>query len=86
MTMLQATGTCAADKDSSRQLVIDVSRVREGIAERIANTEVAKQAIQQGISCTERLAGASIRDFRMWRTDSTSVIKFSVDKGYEATF
>jgi hypothetical protein len=86
MTISQATGTCTADKDSSRQLAIDVSRVREGIAERIANTEVAKQAIQQGISCTERLAGASIRDFRMWRTDSTSVIKFSVDKGHEAAF
>ncbi|KAH0555915.1 hypothetical protein GP486_006140 [Trichoglossum hirsutum] len=86
MTMSQATGTGAADKDSSRQLVIDVSQVREGIAERIANTEVAKQAIQQGISCTRKLAGASIRDFRMWRTDSTSVIKFSIDKDYEAAF
>ncbi|KAI9765966.1 MAG: hypothetical protein M1840_006973 [Geoglossum simile] len=42
MTTPQATGTCTADKDSSRQLVIDVSQVREGIAERIANTEMAK--------------------------------------------
>jgi hypothetical protein len=84
--MLQATGTYAVDKDSSMQLVINVSRVKEGIAKRIANNEVAKQAIQQGISCTERLAGALIRDFCMWQIDSTSIIKFSVNKGHETAF
>jgi hypothetical protein len=75
------------DKDYNRQLVIDVSRVREAIIERVASTEVAKQAIQQGIDGIERLAGAEIKDFRVWRTNnSASVIKFSVEKNKEAIF
>lgn len=74
-------------KDCGRQLVIDVSRVREAIMERVASTEVAKQAIQQGIDGTERLAGAALRDFRVWRmNNNASVIKFSVEKDREAAF
>jgi hypothetical protein len=75
------------DKDCNRQLVIDVSCVREAIIERVASTEVAKQAIQQGIDGIERLAGTEIKDFRVWRmNNSTSVIKFSVEKDKEAIF
>lgn len=75
------------DKDYNRQLVIDVSGIREAIIERVASTEVAKQAIQQGIDGVERLVGAEIKDFRVWRTNNNAnVIKFSVHKDYEATF
>jgi hypothetical protein len=73
------------DKENMRQLVIDVSRAGDGTAEKVANTEVAKQAIQQGMSSVERLAGTAVKGFRVWRAnEGTSVIKFSVDKDKEA--
>ena len=75
------------DKDHNRQLVIDVSRVGEATIEKVANTEAAKQAIQQGMNGVERLVGATIKDFRVWRANnSASVIKFSVEKDKEAAF
>jgi len=50
-------------------------------------TEAARSIIQQGVSGVERLTGAAIKDFRVWRKDdSVSVIKFSVDKDKEAAF
>lgn len=53
----------------------------------MATTEVAKQTITQGIRDVERLAGDIPKDFRVWRAnDSTSVIKFLVDKDKEAAF
>lgn len=59
----------------------------EGATEKVDNTEVAKRAIQQGMSGVERLAGAAIKEFRVWRAnDSATVIKFSVDKEKEAAF
>jgi hypothetical protein len=67
--------------------VIDVSRVEEQTAEKVATTEAAKQVIQQGMSDVERLTGAIIKDFRVWRAkDNASVIKFSVEKDKEAAF
>jgi hypothetical protein len=86
-TLSRSTSAGATDKEQNRQLVINVSRVGEGTAERVANTEAAKQAIQQGMSGVERLAGATVKEFRVWRAnDSTSVIKFSVEKDREAAF
>ena len=143
-TLLRTTSGGKPDKDYNRQLVIDVSRMEEGAAEKVATTEVAKQTITQGIRDVERLAGdipctveiarrvvaqaqpikplvygrseilpqsqlvevlmflrsrarvTSARlttvqgipnDFRVWRaSDSTSVIKFLVDKDKEAAF
>ena len=65
--------------------MIDVSRAGEEVAEKVANTEVAKQTIMQGISDVERLTGTTIKDFRVWRAnDNTSIIKFSVEKDKEA--
>jgi hypothetical protein len=76
-----------AGKADNRQLVVDVSRVREATIEKVASTEAAKQTIQQGIDGIERLARAEIKDFRVWRTNnSTSVIKFTVEKNKEAIF
>lgn len=67
--------------------MIDVSRAGEGTTEKVANTEVAKQTIMQGMSDVERLTGATIKDFRVWRVnDNTSIIKFSVEKDKEAAF
>lgn len=67
--------------------MIDISRAGEETVEKVADTETAKLAIQQGANSVERLAGATIKDFRVWRTDdSASVIKFSVDKDKEAAF
>ena len=84
---LRTASTGRVDKEDNRQLVIDVSRVGEAVADKVANTEAAKQAIQQGTNGVERLAGAAIKDFRVWRAnDTTSVIKFSVDKDKEAAF
>lgn len=75
------------DKGNSRQLVIDVSKVREGVAERVTTTDAAKQAIQHGMNGVEGLTGATAKDFRVWRVnDSASVIKLSVDKDKEAAF
>ena len=72
-------------KTDNRQLVIDISRVSEATIEKVANTEDAKQAIQQGMNGVERLAGTMIKDFRVWRVNnSASVIKFSVEKNKEA--
>jgi archaellum component FlaC len=86
-TSARSTNPGTADKENSRQLVIDVSKVREEVAESVATTEAVKQAIQQGMNGVERLAGATAKDFRVWRVnDSTSVIKFSVDKDKEAVF
>ncbi|KAF1962985.1 hypothetical protein CC80DRAFT_588464 [Byssothecium circinans] len=80
-------GDGTADKENSRQLVIDASKVREGVAERVATTEAAKQAIQQGINGVERLAGAAVKDLHVRRGhENASVIKFSVDKDKEAVF
>jgi hypothetical protein len=79
--------TMDTGKADYRQLVVDVSRIRETTIERVASTEVAKQAIQQGINGIERLAGAEIKDFRVWRmNNSASVIKFSVERNKEAIF
>ena len=47
-TISRTTSVEMADKNNSRQLVIDVSRVGEGTAE-VATTDTAKQATQQGI-------------------------------------
>jgi cell division septum initiation protein DivIVA len=86
-TLSRMTSGGKTDSESDRQLVIDVSRMGGEATERVANTEAAKQAIQQGMSGVERLAGAAIKDFRVWRAnDNTSVIKFSVDKEKEAAF
>ena len=53
----------------------------------MTTTEVAKQTITQGIMDVEMLAGNIPKDFRVWRAnDSTSVIKFLVDKDKEAAF
>lgn len=41
-------------------MVIDISRASEGTAERAANTEEARNAIQQGMDGVERLAGAEV--------------------------
>lgn len=46
ITLSRTTSTGTADKDNLRQLVIDVSRVGESTAEKVATTEMAKQAIQ----------------------------------------
>ena len=54
------------DKDHNRQLVINVSHVGEAMIEKVANTEAAKQAIQQGMNGVERLVGAMIKNFRVW--------------------
>jgi hypothetical protein len=87
MTLSQTTSSGNTNKENYRQLVIDVSRVGEAVAEKVANTIVAKQTIQQGMSSVERLAGATIKDFRVWRAkDNTSMIKFSVEKEKEAAF
>jgi hypothetical protein len=68
-------------------LVIDVSRVEEQTAEKVATTEAAKQIIEQGMRNAERLTGAIIKDFRVWRvSDKANVIKFSVEKDKEAAF
>lgn len=82
----QLTSAGNTDKEHSRQLVIDISRVGEAAAEKVADTEAAKQAIQQGMNGEERLAGATVKDFQVWRAnDSASVIN-SVDKDKEAAF
>lgn len=48
---------------------------------------MAKQTVTQGMRDVERLAGDIPKDFRVWRAnDSTSVIKFLVDKDREAAF
>ena len=53
----------------------------------MANTEVAKQTIMQGMSDVKRLTGATIKDFRVWRAnDNMSVIEFWVEKDKEAAF
>ena len=84
-TLSRTTSTGTGDRDNLRQLVIDVSRVGEGTAETVSTTETAKQAIQQGINGVERLAGTTIKGFRVWRAnEGASVIKFSVDKDKEA--
>ena len=86
-TLSRTTSAGNQNKGNNRQLVIDASRVGEGAAEKVADTEVAKQTIQQGMSGVERLTGAIIKDFRVWRAnDTTSVIKFSVEKDKEAAF
>lgn len=65
--------------------MIDVSWVRDDIAEKVATTEAAKQAIQQGINGVESLVGTMVKGFRVWRADSgTSVIKFLINKDKEA--
>jgi regulator of replication initiation timing len=77
--------TTSTSTTSNRQLVVDASRVEERMAEKIANTKAAKDTIQQGMRCVEKLAGATVKDFRVWRTNnSMSVIKFSIDKDHEA--
>ena len=82
-----APQTMNTTKTNNRQLVVDVSHIREAIVERVASIEVAKQAIQQGISGVERIAEAEIKDFRVWRTNNSArVIKFSVEKSLEAAF
>lgn len=44
-------------------------------------TEAARQVITQGIRNVERLVGATLKDFRVWRAnDGTNIIKFSVEK------
>jgi len=74
-------------KEPNRQLVIDVSRASSETIEKVATTEVAKRTVAQGIKDVDRLTGAILKDFRVWRTsDSASIIKFSVEKDKEAAF
>ena len=55
------------------------------MVEKVATTEAAKQAIHQGMSGVERVAGTIVKEFRIWRAnEGTNVIKFSVDKDREA--
>ena len=85
-TLSQATRARRPNKEPNRQLVIDVSQAGEEVAEKMANTEVAKQTIQ-GISNVKRLTGATIKNFRVWQAnDSASVIKISVKKDKETAF
>ena len=57
------------------------------MAEKMANTEVAKQTIIQGINNVKRLTGVTIKNFRVWQAnDSASVIKLSVKKDKETAF
>jgi hypothetical protein len=44
-TVSRTTSSGRTDKEDKRQLVIDVSRVGEAAAEKVANTDAAKQAI-----------------------------------------
>ncbi|KAF9728557.1 zinc knuckle [Paraphaeosphaeria minitans] len=84
-TVPRTMSTGMADKDNMRQLVIDVSRVGDGTAEKVATTETAKQVIQQGMDGVERPVGTTVKKFRVCRAnEGTSVIKFSVDKDKEA--
>jgi hypothetical protein len=84
-TLSRTTSTGTTDKENLRQIVIDASRVRSDTAERVATTEAAKRAIQQGMNGVGGLAGTTVKGFRVWRADSgTSVIKFWVDKDKEA--
>lgn len=46
---LGITSVGKSNKQHNRQLAIDVSRTRGGAAEKVADTEVAKQSIRQGI-------------------------------------
>ncbi|KAF2259258.1 hypothetical protein CC78DRAFT_586169 [Lojkania enalia] len=82
---LRSTNRGRVDKENERQLVIDVSQIRDDMTEKVATTEAAKQAIQQSINGVESLVGTTVKDFRVWRANNnTSVIKFSVDKNKEA--
>lgn len=56
-------------KEPNGQLVIDISRAGQGATEKVANTEVAKQTIMQGMSDVERLTGATIKDFHVLATE-----------------
>ena len=86
-TVSRTISSRSTDSDNNRQLVIDVSRAGEETAEKAANTEEARKAIQQGMDGVDRLAGAAIKGFRVWRgNDGASVIKFTVDKDKEAAF
>ena len=86
-TVSRATSSRKSNKDPNRQLVIDVSRVEERATEKVATTKVAKHTVMQGIRGAERLTGATLKDFHIWRAnDSASAIKFSVDKNKEAAF
>ena len=53
-TVSRTASTGVMDKNNLRQLMIDVSRVREGTAE-VATTDTAKQAIQQSKDGIEHL-------------------------------
>ncbi|KAK7178590.1 hypothetical protein PSPO01_15353 [Paraphaeosphaeria sporulosa] len=87
MASTRPTKTGTTRTEDSRQIVIDVSRVREDVANKVATTEAARQAIQQGMNGVDQLAGATIKDFRVWRAnDNVNVIKFLVDKNTEAAF
>jgi hypothetical protein len=69
---------------SSRR-VSDVSRAGETATEKVDDTEAAKEAIQQNMNGVERLAGAAIKDFHMWRAiPSANVVQFWVDKDKKA--
>lgn len=83
----RTTSVRTLNQETDRQLVIDVSRLGDRVIDKIATTEVAKQTIIQGISDVKRLAGATLKDFRVWRgNNSISIIKFSVEKDKEAAF
>lgn len=86
-SLARTASSSKTNGDQHRQLVIDISRAGEETVDRVGDTETAKQAIVQGVNGVERLEGAAIQDFRVWRTNnSASVIKFSVDKDKEAAF
>ncbi|KAI9862357.1 MAG: hypothetical protein M1813_004833 [Trichoglossum hirsutum] len=86
-TLSQATNSQRPNKESNRQLVIDVGRVREQELGKVETTEAAKQTISHGIKDVEELRGAVLQDFRVWRTNNnTNIIKFSVEKDKEAAF
>lgn len=87
MTSTRPTNSGTIRTENSRQMVIDVSRMRGDMADKVATTEAARQAIQQGMNGVGRLARATIKDFRVWRAnDNATIIKFSVDKDKEAAF
>lgn len=75
------------DQEDTGQLVIDIGQVGDGMTDKVAITGVAKQSIAQGIFDVERLSGAMLKDFRVWRGNNLmTVIKFLVEKDNEAAF
>lgn len=82
-TLSRMMSARSTGSQNNRQLAIDVSRAEEATA---TNTDAARRAIQQGMNGVPSLAGAAIKEFRVWRTnDSTSVIKKPKASGWTWT-